>query len=72
MHNIESLLKDHGSHRYLEITYSSEFLNNDKKPLNVVPTARKDGYIKYKYPHKSALVNFETIIRKCNIFGHFT
>jgi hypothetical protein len=65
---MESILKDHGSHRYLNITYACDFLNNDKAALDVVPTARKDGYIKYKDVHKSALVGFETVMSKFNSY----
>lgn len=65
VHDIESLLKDHGSHRVLSLTFSCEFLKNDKAAEDVVPTARKDGTIKYKDQYKSALVSFETKIREC-------
>ena len=64
MHDIDSVLAEHGSYRFLTMTYSCDFLKNDRKPLEVVPTARKDGYIKYKEVHKSALVGFETIMSK--------
>ena len=64
VHDIDSLLKDHGSSRVLSLTYSCDFLKNDKAAEDVVPTARKDGSIKYKDQHKSALVAFETNIRE--------
>jgi hypothetical protein len=69
VHDIESLLKDHGSHRVLSMTFACDFLKNssdhgNKGAEEVLPTARKDGSIKYKDQYKSALVHFETKIRK--------
>ena len=63
MHDIESLLKEHGGHRVLSMTYSCDFLKNDKAALEVQASARKDGSIKYKDQDRAALVHFETKIR---------